>query len=475
VLLPENPRYFQFKGKPFVSFGYRGAKGRRNRHPQTPGVYYEPEFVLDEVAAHGNAIFIRAADKLTAATWNECIGAIVDNPDHWKLVRRLCADTYERDLMLTIYCWSYKWNFSKQAYTKAGDSDMCWASPDQPIMLEPVVSRGGREWSRRDIHLALMDRLVEETWDYPNVVYNFMWEYQYCSRNTEKDPSGRFHRWWADTLREKGRRHNPNVTHLISIEYGRYKDHQVDSINPHGADFVHFEGGITKRPPADFQKWKVPLVHWSLGQTDYHIGGYKDGKATLPWLRERVLYGYQPADDFDGIEPDALDYLLPLRWYLENIRTWQDEDFSGGGLGGGDEINQSALPKYQPSRRPQLIAIDGFEQGVRREDGTVEFRCRYADPENEAPAQAEVWVDRNADGRFDPDPGEGERVAMRCTEGQGDVLYTALIPDAAPGEELWYQFRFADHHWHPPVAGPLVPQGAYTHLVASTRGGVSQK
>lgn len=469
TLLPENGRYFQYRGKPFVSVGYRGARGERNTHPQSPLVYYEPNFLLDEVPEHGNAIFLRAAHKTTASTWKECLEAIVESPEHWGHVRRLCKDTFDRDMMLTIYCWSYKWNFSKQAYTKAGDSDMCWKRPDQPIMLEPVVSWNDREWSRRDIHLALIDRLVAETWDYPNIVYNFMWEYQYCSRNPAKDPSGAFHRWWADTLRERGCRHNPNVTHLISIEYGRYKDHQVDSIEPHGADFVHFEGGITKRPPADFQKWQVPLVHWSLGQTDHHIGGYVDGKATLPWIRERVLFGYQPSDDFDGIESDALDYLLPLRWYLENIRSWEDEHFADGILGGGDEINEKSMPAYCPSARPRLLAVKGFQRGARRAGDKVDFCCRYTDPEGERPAQAEVWIDRNADGRFNPNPNAGERIPMKPSMTQNEdiigVLYTASVPDGLPGKDLWYQFRFADRHWYPPFAGPLVPKAAYAHLV----------
>ena len=79
----------------------------------------------------------------------------------------------------------------------------------------------------------------------------------------------------------------------------------------------------------------------------------------------------------------------------------------------------------------------------------------------------------NGDGRFDPNPNNGERITMTgdSTNYSSGVTYQVqgIIPIYDGIQDLHYVFRFADRYWYPPETGGVVPDNnegiSYRHLV----------
>ena len=163
-----------------------------------------------------------------------------------------------------------------------------------------------------------------------------------------------------------------------------------------------------------------------------------------------ISEGFHPAETWHNASPEALEYYLQARWYMENLGYSQGE---------GSLISDDELPHFTPSERPELLNPEGYRNGRDSE----EYAVLYRHPEGLPPAQAEVWIDIDEDGRFNPDPSAGERFTMEAhgTDYKKGVLYTVHAP-----ADRRYVFRFADENWNPPVSGGLVPGRAgisYSH------------
>jgi hypothetical protein len=280
---------------------------------------------------------------------------------------------------------------------------------------------------------------------------------------------GAFHRWWVDEMKRQGKKVDPSASHLFSITYG--KKHP----STRNADFIENEGvspvvqyGVNV---AQVESYKVPLVMWELsapvgicsweGATGERLcssGWAPLRKARPDDIRRGILMGLQPSETYLGIESSSLTYYLQARWYLENITSWADEDFINK-VARGNEVNAARLPVYTPSNRPVLTNPAGYTNGVKTGSGTLHFACTYQDADNDPPAQAEVWVDRNSDGRFDPTPSRSERIQMvgNSIGYKNGVTYIANNITVSSTGKVNYVFRFADKHWYPPVKGGLVP------------------
>jgi hypothetical protein len=435
---PQNPRYFEYHGLPLVLFGHQGV---RSIVP-VPGSSQPDRLQL--VAQHGNHFYMAVHPTWVRATFGQTYATLVDETN-WQRVRETIQEAGRYDVIVHLFFWSYKFNYGRQDWS---GSDMIWPDPQ----LDGGEALPGI--TRRDLHEVAIRQAVKHTWDLPHVVYNFMWEYNV--RRNRQDPEGDFHRWWAERLRREGGRAHPGVERLISIKWGRHPPAQT------GADFIVEEDGngffyghphtlpLSFGVPCvfissdfvfadnDFTGWaNVPCNprRWANGQVvDYQI--------TPEDLGAMITEGFHPAATWSIARPETLDYYLQARWYLENQPTWRRE--SAAGLG------DQALPPHVPSQRPTLTNPDGYLNGR----AGSRYAALYAHPEGLPPAQAEVWVDINGDGRFDTAPVAGERIVM---EAQGDdfvrgVRFTATGP--AGGR---YVFRFADRNWNPPHTGGLVP------------------
>jgi hypothetical protein len=437
-LLPENTRYFEYKGLPMVLFLHKGGL------KQVPGINRQSQEAIVQASRHANHFYMPLHSTWVRATAEEVHAQLQDDA-HWGRVREIARTAFEHDVILHLFFWSYKFNFEKQDWS---GSDMVWPDPadDGGVLVESAGL------TRRDLHELAVNRAVEATWDLPNVVYNFMWEYNV--RQRKQDPEGAFHRWWAAQVRERGRQLDPAIEHRISVKLGYAHPSSL------GADFVVEEDGngfwlghshkvvLAYNVPAvfissdfvfadnDFNGWEhVPFNprKWANGQVLGHPITPND-------LRAMVSEGFHPAETWVPARDDTLPYYLQMRWYLENAGIL-DTDAHGA---------VRTLPRFRPSKRPALSNPATFLHG-RNGD---QYAAIYAHPEGLPPVLAEVWIDVNGDGRFSPDPADGERFPMKAESDnfkQG-VLFTTTGP-----ADRRYLFRFADQNWNPPVRGGLVP------------------
>jgi hypothetical protein len=462
-LLPENPRYFEYQGLPLVLFGHQGGQDGQDGHQGGLAFLQSPSpatiAAVRRASRYSNHCYMPAFPTWVRATYEE-IHAQIDDEAHWQRVREVARTAYEHDVILHLFFWSYKFSFEKQDWS---GSDMVWADPGEDGGV--VLPSAGL--TRRGLHELAIKRMVAATWDLPNVVYNFMWEYNVRRRG--KDPQGAFHRWWAATLREEGARIDPHVEHLISIKLGSTQPQHS------GADFVVEEDGNGfwyNHPHRQVLEHRVPAVFISsdFAFADNHFRGWehvphsprvwskgqvRDYRITSQDARAMATEGFHPAESWSPAKDETLRYYLQARWYLENV----------GILHTDPDGRVKGMPSHRPSQRPVLENPDGFEHG-RRGD---RYAAVYRHPEGLAPAQAEVWIDVNGDGRFSPDPAGGERFTL-VAQGSGDYRSGVLFTVAAPADRP-YVFRFADQNWNPPVRGGLVP--GKTEGISYARWGVS--
>jgi hypothetical protein len=444
ALLPEHPRYFEYQGLPMVLFGHQGGLS-----PVPTGTF--PIEVIVRAARYGNSLFTAAHPRWVKATHGELLATLQDDA-HWEHLEQLAKTAFEHDLVLRIFFWSYKWNFADGVYS---GTDMLWPDPNND---------GGEVvdgLSRRDLHELAIERVVAATWQYPNVVYNFMWEY-----NTKRslDPDGAFHRWWVERLHEAGREIDPKTTHLVSIEEGRPLpgNDSTDFASQYGASFIEEEDGngfwySCETGRAKVLGYNVPLVFiasdYPFADNDFsgwdnvpycsrkRSNGTVNNYQIAPKdVRHMLTGGFHPAEAWAPARGDTLDYYLQARWYMENLGVL-DASLNGA---------LADVPPYRPSERPQLASPEGFESGR----AGREYAAIYRHPQGLPPAQAEVWIDVNGDGRFSPDPAAGERFEMQA---QGSEFATGVTFTAQGPADARYVFRFADENWNPPETGGLVP------------------
>jgi hypothetical protein len=437
-LLPEHPRYFEYKGLPMVLFGHQNGVG-----PVPVADRLSPEAIVG-ASRYANHYYMAVHSTWVRASYEEIYRRIEDET-HWRRVRELAKTAYEHDVILTLFFWSYKYNVGRGDWS---GSDMLWPDPSEDGGV--VIESAGL--TRRDLHKLAIERCLEATWDLPNVVYNFMWEYN-VRRRGGQDPEGAFHRWWVEQLKETGARLDPDMDHLISIKLG--------AVHParKGADFVVEEDGngfwfghshrrvLEYNVPAvfissdfafadnDFQGWeKVPFEPriWANGQNQGHPITPED-------VRAMASEGFHPAETWAPAREDTLRYYLQARWYIENA----------GLLDTGLDEAMRAIPAYEPSERPRLTNPEGYRNGRNEES----FGAVYAHPQGLPPALAEVWIDVNGDGRFSPDSAQGERFTMKP---HGDDFRAGVLFTATGPANRGYVFRFADANWNPPVRGGLV-------------------
>jgi len=462
MINPSNSRYFQYRGKPFVSFVHQGECGDRytgNDCCPEPNRVIEDDIV--RAARYGNHFYMDAHSTNTRSSFADLYDALTGT-SKWTYLHNVCHWAYDNDVMLSLIFWNFKWVYSEECWADEivppldGGNDMVRPIGD-PLLNEDLAAYGLPGVTRMDLHSLMIEKVVQSCWEYPNVTYNLMWEYMNVNAPYYQgmDPDGSFHRWWVDSMKLEGAAADPE--RLFSVE-----NSQVAPSSRH-ANFINNEGVDGFYRPwwwARAWSYEVPLVAWEMG---FLVGG--DSWDDLPLsdpdsVRTAILQGFHPSEKFYGATSDVLNYFLQARWYHENIETWEDEP-------GGDEINDGALPHFVASTRPTLVNPPGYSDGIGRNDGELVFSAVYADADGDAPAQAEVWVDRNGDGRFDPDPGNGERITM---EGSGSdyvsgVTYSAsgVTVTVGEAEEVYYVFRFADRHWYPPDPGGVVPKAWYDH------------
>ncbi len=461
-VLPENPRYFQYKGLPVVLFWGTHHWGW-NRNPN--------QEELDYSASYANFITIQATNFRSGEKSNyPNYWARISDDAYWEKIRQSVQWAHERDLIVYVYHYD---GYGLGRYHK-----MEWLirNPDSDLIRRDLAEFGLPGKTSMDVHEKVIQQTVKHLWDCPNVVYDMCFEIMGSIRHGRVDHT--LTRWWNQRLREVGKAHNPAIEHLVTTMYG---GDVRDDYGPHcqtmhpsewSGDFILGQScseGFRDEPdllPQQTLDYNVPLVRMGLQHLFIDHGDFMhitlDDYNTHPnyqRLRRQLVKGIHSAEPYGGkswkdVSSElARDWYLRLRFYMENIETWQDEP--------GDEISQARLPHpVAPTARPTAENPAGYVNGHRLTDAGLSFACIYRHPDGLAPSRVEVWVDRNGDGRYDPDYQAGERIRLQAS---GDnyrqgVLFTAGgIRPTSKDASVSYIFRVGDANWYPASPGGVIP------------------
>jgi hypothetical protein len=518
-----NSRYLEYKGLPFFGVFFQDLYPNY-RTVRPPGLINRTQEQIRNYAKYGN--YCVHWMWHFPNSFSSLLDRYLNNDAYWVHVREVCRAAYANDFVLILEPWHAYW-IHEAENGRWAYGDMIW-DLDHPKMGEDLGPYGLPGKTRRDVHQLAIDRLVEHTWEFPNVVYDFCFEYGIFHYRglPDRDFSGDLYRWWVDSMKAAGRRKNPRIQHLFSIMAGAepgYEDwmryYETGGValsdrirpiveagrapplfdlneyrtkfrqypHPYPPSYRHADIMIGEHDNIGFDQepekissvvynYKVPMLRMaservfgkeglndSEGVPLADIGGPEHTRVI-----RQIVHGIQTGETYTGVTQTMKEWFLQLRWYAENIHGWENEP-------NGEELNEARLPKSAPPIRPKLLNPWEWGRGLEvLENGkTVRFAAVYVDPNGRAPAQAEVWVDLNDDGRFDSDPAAGERIPMHPGhEIAGGRWYESdPVPVTINPEEggFRYTFRFASADWFPPEPGGLIPDNTagitYNHWI----------
>lgn len=492
--LPENSRYFQYKGLPCVLFSACHPAGW-SRRPNAA--------MIESVSEWANLHTITLL-KYRYSDYQKLWDRINDD-DSWAIIEKCVKNSKNHDMVVHGFFFDGAWNIDDRKYG--------WRAPqtfirpiDDPIMSEVIPGVGV---TRIEFHKRIIQQAVRHLWPYQNVIFDIAFE---IHLSPEFWDDGTFIRWWVEEFRKEGKRQYPTMprSQLFGIMNGsehpqeRGFDLLIGEFNYFG--FPADPRELLKPKRKRIRDYRTPLVRMGLTTPTKNRDKSRDYLPIEPvdeypprselikrtpvikpfdnyyyLMRSQILTGIHTSVPYGYIaSSDTALWWLQLRTYLENIETWKNEPTM---LDDGDEIHYQRLPHFKDTTRPELISTTGYERGAKRaDDGSAEFKVIYKDLDNDPPRIAEVWVDRNADGRFDPNPAHGERITMRSpdTDYRAGATFTAsgVTANYEGIEDLWYVFRFADEHWTPPSPGGTIPSNtkgiSYEHWAIPDFKGMSQ-
>ncbi len=441
TLLPESSRYFTYKGLPMVLFW-------GTHHWDWQGRPNEDQVMF--TASYANFSTLSGA-RYRYTSYPQFWDRINDD-SYWQELRQSVEYGLAHDVIFHVYFYDGHWDIE---YVHAVDkyTSFHYDDPNSASAYRDLGEYGLPGITPRMIHERLADKVVEHLWDMPNIIFDMCFE-----------PGDYYalYDWWNSRVKQAGSQQHADITHMMGTMRGGRHPHTYSSDLIIGQAEVS-EYGFHPEPayiPQFIYDYNVPLIRMAVtgccmagppfsAAQDYMTTD--NDKAHL--MLRQMGAGINSSETYGGKEwqnnhsPEAERWFLQLRWYQENIRSWDNEP--------GDEITYDNLPRFVNSQRPYVDNVSGYSNGARKNGNKYEFACVYTDPDNEAPAQAEVWVDVDGDGRFDPDPSGGERITMQASGNQyaQGVTYTAGNITAVGRK---YVFRFADPHWYPPAGGEVI-------------------
>lgn len=469
-LLPENPRYFQYKGLPCVMFWGTHHWGWR-AHPDAGQIRTS--------AAYANLVTFQATDyrySTYRTLWDR-----VGHDAYWETIARSVQHAFEHDVIVHLYFFDGHYRIENGIYPSSSQFFL----PEK--LDEDLGAHGLPGRTRRQLHERILDAAARHLAKFPNLIYDPIFEstplFKLFGRRIDA-----FCRWWMDELRRRCEQVHPGV--LAPAGTMLRETHPADRhmevlLGEHNSDgFFADPARLTAR----IYDYHVPLVRMALREPEAftsRISG-DDVRAKISighplqhLMIEQIVHGVHTAEHYNATaegnwvtQSDELQrWFLQARWYLENIRTWRNEP----GFHGGDEITREKLPWYSAAPRPTLAAPPGYRHGVKLTSTHWEFAAVYKADSAAPPLQAEVWVDRSGVGRYRTDPGEGDRIAMTVhrSASPGTFHCTAQLPRNDAAEGALYTFRFAAPDWIPPAPGGLIPDNCPGISYTSWRLGVA--
>jgi len=316
----KNPNYLSYNGEPILLMC--SVPNGQDFHVMD----FDLNFITQMKNYGGNHIWVMI-ENFTAEKWSY----VKNTPEaFWDKIGAIARVAYENDVIFGVSLFGYglvryPWNFSFNAVcTTHCDND---PGPLQdPMDFYDVTSTDSAVVEAREVQKMIMKKIIEHTWQYPNVYYSPGWEIKVIWNYKVAE----WFKWATDYMETEGHSIDPNIDHLFAIE--KTMD-PMQAFNV-GADFVIDEDGNA------YKSEGIPFVYWSMDGVYRNLDFWnqKELEPTRNWdfMREELIAGAAGLATIWGVDPEEEDYLQCLSNFAQTVENWCDEP--------GQEITNETVP-----------------------------------------------------------------------------------------------------------------------------------
>ena len=315
----KNPNYLSYNGEPIMLMC--SVPNGQDFHVMD----FDVNFITQMKNYGGNHIWVMI-ENFTAIKWS----STVNTPEtFYDKIGTIARVAYENDVIFGISLFGYglvryPWNYS----FNAACSTHCDNDPGplkDPLDFYDVTSKDSAVVAAREVQKKIMRKIIEKTWQYPNVYYSPGWEIKVIWNYKVAE----WFKWATDYMEEQGHIINPNIDHLFAIE--KTMD-PMEAFNV-GADFVIDEDGNA------YKSQGIPFVYLSMDGVYRGLDFWNDDpEPTRNWdfMREELISGAAGLATIWGVDPEEEDYMQSLANFANTVENWCDEP--------GQEITNETVP-----------------------------------------------------------------------------------------------------------------------------------
>ncbi|MBN2412332.1 hypothetical protein JXQ31_11625 [candidate division KSB1 bacterium] len=316
----KNPNYLTYNGEPILLMC--SVPNGQDFHVMD----FDINFITQMKNYGGNHIWVMI-ENFTAIKWSYT----KNTPDaFYDKIGAIARVAYENDVIFGISLFGYglvryPWNFS----FNAACSTHCGNDPGplkDPMDFYDATSNDSAVVAARDVQKTIMRKIIERTWQYPNVYYSPGWEIKVIWNYKVAE----WFKWATDYMEDQGHIINPNIDHLFAIE----KTMDPMEAFKVGADFVIDEDGNA------YKSEGIPFVYWSMDGVYRGLDFWNQDELepTRNWdfMREELISGAAGLATIWGVDPEEEDYMQSLANFASTVENWCDEP--------GQEITNATVP-----------------------------------------------------------------------------------------------------------------------------------
>ncbi len=315
----KNPNYLSYNGEPIYLMC--SVPNNNKFHVMD----FDLNFINTMKNYGGNHVWVMI-ENFTACTWTYT----KNTPNSfYDKIAAIAQRAYENDVVFGISLFgygliNYPWNFSFNAAC-TGRCNYDSGPLQDPMDFYDVTSNDPAVVEARQVQMDIMRKIIEKTWQYPNVYYSPGWEIKVIWNYKVAE----WFKWSIDYMNQQGAQINPNIKHLYAIE----KTMDPLQARAVGADFVIDEDGNA------YKREGIPFVYWSTDGVYRNTAVWNgDSEPTKNWdfMRSELIAGAAGLATIWGVDPEEEQYLETLSNFVNTVENWCDEP--------GQEITAGAVP-----------------------------------------------------------------------------------------------------------------------------------
>ena len=313
---PENPNYLSYRGRTLVLFA---ANPDYCWHVED---YPLASIGRNRAALGANHIWV-LLELHTRRPWSFTKNP---GPAYYQKLRAIVAEAQRHDVIVGIILFGYNVykyphvsSFNRQGANEcAGDCGPL----DRGIGFFDLTSDDSAVVEAREVQKAIMGRVVEATWEFPNVYYCPGWELDLVRGPAKRD----WFVWVRRFMETEGRRISPASRHLFALEMTMTPGIAADL----GYDFVVEEDGNAGKTPG------IPFVYLSMDAPFRGVKAAHHPREDLAFMRRELLRGAAGLATVWEADSAESAYLAGLARCCDAVGSWADEP--------GREISAARLP-----------------------------------------------------------------------------------------------------------------------------------